>query len=258
MEAEELTRLTIQGAVARLEICREKVLNALSRQVVDELDAHLERLAGEKQVKVLLVWSKDHFAAGADITQMVRCTPEEARAFSFSSTYEKLERLPFPTIAVMEGYALGGGLELALACDMRIAAEDARMGLPEITLGIMPGAGGTVRLPALVGRARAMEMICMGRPVKAQAALDMGLVNLVVPKEQLEEQVDAWCRRITSQSRVALEAAKRSVLQGQAYRLTQQGIAGEAEIWAGLFESHDQKEGMSAFLEKRKPVFQDR
>lgn len=258
MGEERLTRLTIQGAVARLEICREEVLNALSRQVVDELDAHFDRLAGEKGVKVLLVWSLGNFAAGADITQMVHCDPQQARAFSFSSTYEKLAQLPFPTIAVMEGYALGGGLELALACDMRIAAQDARMGLPEITLGIMPGAGGTVRLPALVGRAKAMEMICMGRPVDAQTALAMGLVNLVVPGEELEEQVERWCKRIALQSRVALEAAKRSVLQGQDYRQMQQSIAREGEIWAGLFESYDQREGMTAFLEKRKPVFQDR
>ena len=171
MDKEKLTRLMIEGGVARLEICREKVLNALSRQVVDELDAHLERLAHEKQVKVLLVWSRDNFAAGADITQMVHCSPQQAWEFSFSDTYDKLDKLPIPTIAVIEGYALGGGLELALACDMRIAAEDARMGLPEITLGIMPGAGGTVRLPALVGRNKAMEMICMGRPVKAHEAL---------------------------------------------------------------------------------------
>ena len=229
----------------------------LYQSLLKENKLHSYLVEFDRQVQDTLILTGTD-AAGADITQMVHCSPQQAWEFSFSDTYDKLDKLPIPTIAVIEGYALGGGLELALACDMRIAAEDARMGLPEITLGIMPGAGGTVRLPALVGRNKAMEMICMGRPVKAHEALDMGLVNLVVPKQQLQEQVETWCRRIVSQSRVALEAAKRSVLQGQAYRQIQQGIAGEAEIWAGLFESYDQKEGMSAFLEKRKPAFQDR
>ena len=188
---------------------------------------------------------------------MAECTPEQAKDFVFTATYEKLASLPIPTLAAMEGYALGGGLELALACDLRLASSSAKLGLPEITLGIMPGAGGTVRLACLVGPARAKEMIFMGRPVDAERALQWGLVNAVVPAEEFEAEVAKWTQRVLRQSRVAMTTAKAAVDGGL---LLEPGaaLARETLLWAGLFDSYDQKEGMRAFLEKRKPVFEDR
>lgn len=249
-------RLSIQDGVATLSIHRPEAKNALSREIVDRMDTLLDQAAAEPGVKLLTARSQGDFAAGADIRQMAECTPEQAKAFVFTDTFQKLAALPFPTLAAIEGYALGGGLELALACDFRIASGTAKMGLPEITLGIMPGAGGTVRLARLIGPSRAKEMIFMGRTVDADRALAWGLVNEAVPAEEFESAVQEWQRRLVRQSKTALTTAKAAVERGLALEL-EQALRQETELWSGLFSTHDQKEGMRAFLEKRKPSFSD-
>lgn len=257
MSQPEQVRLTVENGAAVLSIVRPEVKNALSREIVDQIDVLLERVASDSAIKALMIKSGDNFAAGADIRQMVDCTPEQAKAFVFTNTYQKLAALPIPTLAAMEGYALGGGLELALACDLRIASSNAKMGLPEITLGIMPGAGGTVRLARLIGAARAKEMIFTGWAIDANRALEWGLVNEVVPEEEFDAAAQTWLARLTRQSRVALTTAKLAVEEGMSLE-QDAALERETQLWAGLFASYDQKEGMRAFLEKRRPSFLDR
>lgn len=249
---------SVAQGVAVVSIRRPEALNALSREIVDELDALLDTLAADSAVKCLVFYNEKNFAAGADIKAMADCDPAGAAEFSFSPTFNKLAAFPVPTVAAIEGYALGGGLELALCCDIRLCAEGARLGFPEITLGIMPGAGGTVRAPRLLGAGRAMEMIFTGSPLTAQEALHAGLVNRVTAPEELSEAAMKLGRRIAAQSRVALTTAKRTILAGLAAPDVERGVEIEAANWAGLFSSHDQKEGMHAFMEKRKPVYEDR
>ena len=256
MSQSEQVRLNIQGGIATLSIHRPEAKNALSREIVDRIDVLLDQAAADPGIKLLTVRSQGDFAAGADIRQMVDCTPEQAKAFVFTDTFQKLAALPVPTLAAIEGYALGGGLELALACDFRIASSTAKMGLPETTLGIMPGAGGTVRLARLIGPSRAKEMIFMGRAIDAERASTWGLVNESVPAEDFEAAVQEWQRRLIRQSKMALAAAKTAVEQGASMELMQ-ALKQETELWSGLFSTHDQKEVMRAFLEKRKPSFLD-
>lgn len=176
-------RFQIEDGIGRIWVDRPQVLNALSREIIDDLDVLLDEIKDNKNVKVLIVGGEENFAAGADINGMVECNPEEAKAFAFSTTYDKLMNLPIPTIAAIDGYALGGGLEMTLACDIRIATENAKMGLPELGIGIMPGAGGTIRLPRLVGYSKAFEIIALGRQVSAAEAEAIGLVNKVVKRK---------------------------------------------------------------------------
>ena len=162
--------------------------------------------------------------------------------------------MKIPTIAAIEGFALGGGLELALACDMRIAAENAKLGFPEINLGIMPGAGGTVRAARLIGISRAKELIFMGSNISAQQALAIGLINAAVPQDEVKSTALKWAERIAQKGTVAVRTAKRTI-DAAAETNVLNGVEIEASNWASLFNTEDQKEGMRAFLEKRKPVY---
>ena len=240
------------GVIGVLKINRPKAFNALSREVVDLIDEKLELIKADEEVRALIVTSDGNFAAGADIVAMVELGPEEARKFLFSETFNKLENLGIPTIAAICGYALGGGLELALTCDFRIASEDAKVGLPEITLGIMPGAGGTIRLPRLIGEAKAKEMIMLGGQIKADEALRVGLVSKVVPKEELFDEAMKLAEKLATRPKLALKAAKESINYGKAQAAA---IDNEADIWSSLFATQDQKEGMRAFVDKRKPQY---
>ncbi len=240
------------GVVGVLKINRPKAFNALSREVVDLIDEKLELIKADEEVRALIITSDGNFAAGADIVAMVELQPEEARKFLFSATFNKLENLGIPTIAAICGYALGGGLELALTCDFRIAADNAKVGLPEITLGIMPGAGGTVRLPRLIGEAKAKEMIMLGGQIKADEALNIGLVSKVVPKEELFDEAMKLANKLAERPKLALKAAKESINNGKAQLAA---IDKEADIWSSLFATQDQKEGMRAFVDKRKPNY---
>lgn len=235
-------------------INRPEALNALNRVIVDELDSVVEEIARDKQIRTaVFTGGESHFVAGADIKEMMNGTPEFARAFSFKDTYSKIEALEIPTIAAIAGFALGGGMELALTCDFRIAKSNARLGLPEITLGIFPGAGGTQRLPRLIGMARAKEMIMLGGIVDAATALSYGLVNWVVEDSLLEEALKV-AGKLAKLPPIAMRQAKQLIQQGWDSDL-KTGMEFEAVAWTSLFASEDQKEGMKAFLEKRKAVF---
>ena len=250
---EKWIKTTAENGVAVLSINRPEVLNALSRQVIDEIDAFVTGL--DTSTRVLLIYSERNFAAGADIKEMMGCGREEARRFLFSPTYQKISALEIPTIAAIDGYALGGGLELALCCDIRIASDRAKLGFPEINLGIMPGAGGTVRAPRTLGYSLGLEMILTGEPVRVERALQIGLVNRVVPQEVLFPETMRLAAVLAGKAPVAVRTAKAMIRRG-AEMPEAEAIAIEAEKWSDLFETADQKEGMRAFTENRKPVFQ--
>lgn len=245
----------VENGVALLSVDRPEALNALSREIVDEIDGQITALGEDPSVRVLLICSERNFAAGADIKDMMRCTEEEAAAFSFSPTYHKIARLKIPTIAAIDGFALGGGLELALACDFRIASDRAKLGFPEINLGIMPGAGGTIRAARLIGVSAAMELILTGRMIKADRAQALGLVNRVVPAEQLFAEAAAFAEELARKAPVALASAKETILRGARIPDAEEAVALEGKNWAALFATQDQKEGMQAFAEKRDPKF---
>jgi len=244
-----------KNGVAIISVDRPEALNALNREIIDDLEKRIDDIAENENIRVLVIGGAENFAAGADIKGMVECDPEEAKAFTFNSCYNKIMNLSIPSIAAIDGYALGGGMELALCCDLRIAAETAKVGFPEINLGIMPGAGGTIRTPRLIGYAKACELILMGNQVSAAEAEMIGLVNLVVPKEQLMETAMKWAEKLAKKAPVALAAAKKMIRTGLTMPTIEEGVAYEADAWAKLFSTEDQKEGMRAFLEKRKPEF---
>ncbi len=247
-----------EGHVAVLSVVRPEALNALSREIVDEMDVVLEELKKDSDVYCLIFHSEKNFAAGADIKKMADCNEEEAKAFCFSPVYDKIAEFPIPTIAAIEGYALGGGFELALCADIRIAGESAKVGFPEVTLGIFPGAGGTIRAPKLIGPALAMELIFTGEQIGAQRALDMGLVNRVVPDENVLEEAMKLAGKIAKRGPVAVRMVKDVIIKGLQMGDVKDGTAYEAQQWAKLFNTYDQKEGMHAFMEKRRPSFENR
>lgn len=245
----------IKKQIGIIYIRRPESLNALNRQTVKELDQLLKQIRGNKEIRALIMGSKENFAAGADIREMVRCDRDEARNFSFSNTFNALENLKIPTIAAIDGYALGGGLELALACDLRIASQTAKLGFPEINLGIMPGAGGTIRTPRLLGEARAKEMIFLGEVINGIKAEQLGLVNKAVPKENLMETAEAWAEKLIEKAPLALLKAKETIDAGISISSKYEALEFEREKWSSLFDTDDQHEGMMAFLEKRSPCY---
>jgi len=251
----ENIQFAVSGTTAVVMLNRPKAMNALNRALVDELDHAVEQIAKDPAISAVVLSGEKNFAAGADITSMVEMDPEAAKAFAFTPTYQKIEDLPKPTIAAISGFALGGGLELALACDIRIAGSDAKLAFPEINIGIFPGAGGTQRLPRLVGPARAKELIFLGTTLDAQKALAYGLVNSIA-----DDPLDAAMKmavKLAGKPAVALARAKECInLTAESH--LRQGLRTEAEKWGSLFTTADQKEGMRAFLEKRKPVYTGR
>jgi len=252
----EFVRLDVDGAVATIRLDRPPA-NAISRQVSDELrDAVLE--AGERDdVRAMVVWGGPKiFAAGADIKDMVGWGPEEVRPVvsALGDALVVLEEVPKLTMAAIEGYCLGGGCELAVACDFRFAAQDAELGQPEIALGIIPGAGGTQRLPRLVGHARARELVYSGRRVGADEALRIGLVDAVTPPNGAHQVAAEVAGRYARGPTRALAAAKKA-MNAAALGDIRRGLGVERDVFVGLFATEDQKEGMKAFLEKREPEF---
>lgn len=247
-----------ENGIAIMSVERPEALNALSRDIVDEMDVLIEELKKDDDIRCLILHSDKNFAAGADIKGMVNCNEQEAAAFVFSPTYNKIADLPIPVIAAIEGYALGGGMELAMTADIRIAGESAKMGFPETTLGIMPGAGGTIRAPRVVGEAFAKELIFTGDAVSADRALAMGLVNRVVADEEVLEAAVKMAGRIAKRGPVAIRVAKETIRAGLEETDQNKAIDIEAANWAKLFNTEDQKEGMTAFIEKRKPVYKNK
>jgi enoyl-CoA hydratase/carnithine racemase len=236
-------------------------MNALNAQVQEEIRAVSAEATENDAVRAVVVYGGEKvFAAGADIKQMTDMTHADMRERSgaLSSSLTSLTRIPKPVVAAINGYALGGGCEVALACDWRVASVDAKLGLPEITLGIIPGAGGTQRLPRLVGPAKAKELIMSGRFVGAEEALAIGLVDRVVPAgESVYDAAVAFVRPYVNGPAQALRAAKLAVDGGLDLDLDR-ALALESDLFADLFATEDRTEGMTAFVAKRKPNFTGR
>jgi enoyl-CoA hydratase len=251
--------LTRIDEIAILTLDRPEALNALSFSLLRDLAAALDEIAGS-DVRALLITGAGAraFCAGADIRELMGRSLQAARegAAYGQATFAKLDSLPMPSIALVNGYAFGGGLELALACSFRIAAPTAKLGLPEIKLGLIPGYGGTQRLPRLIGEARALDMILTGRTVAAAEALAIGLVSRVAEGD-LVEAGKSFAREMTGYSLPALRLARDAVHRGLQTTL-HEGLAIEADLNTLAFQTADAAEGMAAFLEKRKPVFRDR
>ena len=240
-----------EGRVAVISIERPEALNALSRQIIDEIEGLVETVEEDGEIGSIVFYSEKNFAAGADIKAMMDLSVEEAKEFSFVRVMSKIRKLEIPTIAAIEGYALGGGLELALTCDLRLAAETAKMGFPEINLGIMPGAGGTIAAPRLIGAAKAKELIFTGRTVSAEEAVQMGLINYSVSADSVREEALRLAKRLVEKAPVAMRMAKESIDRGLQAGSMDEGLEIELELWSRLFATEDQKEGMAAFVEKR-------
>jgi enoyl-CoA hydratase len=246
---DELTLLTLDRAA---------VLNALNFELLRDLGVALDRVASGDARALLVTGAGDRaFCAGADIKELMgRSLRAQREGTAFGQTVlAKLDALPIPSIALINGYAFGGGLELALACTFRLAGPTARLGLPEIKLGLIPGYGGTQRLPRLIGEARALEMILTGRAVEAEEAKRIGLVNRIVDGDLIEAG-KSFAREMTGYSLSALGLARDAVHRGLAFPL-KEGLEIEADLNTLAFQTADAVEGMLAFLEKRKPVFRD-
>jgi enoyl-CoA hydratase len=244
-------------AVATLTLNRPDKLNALNEELLKELSRAIDELSGGvARCAILTGAGEKAFAAGADIAAMKDLAPAEALRFAMLGhrVARAIEDAPFPVIAAVNGFALGGGCELALACDFIYASEKAKFGQPEVNLGVIPGFGGTQRLARRVGPARAREICMTGDPLGAEEALRIGLVNRVLPGEQLLPQALEAARKIASKAPLAIAAVRRAVLRGADAPLTTANEL-EATAFSALFGSADQKEGMGAFLEKRAPRF---
>ncbi|MBT3028758.1 MAG: enoyl-CoA hydratase/isomerase family protein [Candidatus Thiodiazotropha sp. (ex Ctena orbiculata)] len=249
---------SIAEGIYLLTLNRPASLNALNSETFTELAHALEQVAGNDEARVLLITGAGEkaFVAGADISEMQMMTAVEAMALSQAAlkVFRQLELLPIPVIALVNGYCLGGGCELALACDWIIASENAVFGQPEVNLGITPGFGGTQRLSRLIGPARAMEMIVSGRHVKAVEALSWGLVNHVYPQDRLMQEALSMAELICQKGPLAVHLSKQAIVRGRDLELDS-ACQIESQAFGLCFSSDDQKEGMTAFLEKRKPVF---
>jgi enoyl-CoA hydratase len=244
--------------VALLRFNRPKQLNALNGEVMDELCGALEALDRDDAIRVMVVTGNERaFAAGADIGEMASASPIDMLRGNRIAQWDRVRRIGKPVIAAVAGWCLGGGCELAMTLDLIVAAESARFGQPEINLGVIPGAGGTQRLPRAVGKSTAMEMILTGEPIDAREAHRLGLVSRVVPNELLVEDALALAAKIATRSPLALRMAKEAVNAAYEMSLTE-ALAHERRLFFLLFASEDQKEGMAAFLEKRDPDFKGR
>ena len=225
--------------------------NALNRQMVGEIDSAVTQARSDDKVRAVIVWGgQEVFAAGADIKEMAGLNPVSMYVYieEFQDTFTRLAELPKPTIAAINGYALGGGCELALACDIRIAADDAQLGQPEILLGVMPGAGGSQRLPRLVGGGRAKEIIFTGRFVAAAEACEMGLVNRVEPADGVYEAAVKLAERLSAGPPIALRMAKQAIDRGMQTDITS-GLVIERQAFSALFATEDQQMGMESFVQ---------
>ncbi|HOV85603.1 MAG TPA: enoyl-CoA hydratase-related protein [Syntrophobacteraceae bacterium] len=249
----------IRDGVGILTFNRPKALNALNVETLEELNDVLDRVREDDAVRVLILTGSGEkaFVAGADISEFPRMNALQAHRFAErgQEIFSKLEELPKPVIACVNGFALGGGCELAMSCDFIYASSLARFGQPEINLGLIPGFGGTQRLPRLIGRAKAKELCMTGEMIDAQQAMELGLAARVFPPEQLMEETLKVARLLASRSPVALRALKHAIDRGWDLDL-RNGCSLEAESFGLCFSSQDMREGVAAFLEKRKPNFQ--
>ncbi|WP_328461763.1 enoyl-CoA hydratase-related protein [Actinoplanes sp. NBC_00393] len=255
----EFVRLEIADGIGTIRLDRPP-MNALNVQVQEELRAAAQALSDDASVRAVIVYGGEKvFAAGADITEFATVSYPDmvARAGALSSAIDSIARIPKPVVAAITGYALGGGCELALACDWRVVAEDAKLGQPEIKLGLIPGAGGTQRLARLVGPARSKDLIFSGRMVDSDEALRIGLADRVVPAAEVYSTAVELVRPYLTGPAFALRAAKQAIDGGLSVDLAA-GLALESHLFAGLFATDDRLEGTAAFVEKRRPKFTGR
>ncbi|MFQ5837262.1 MAG: enoyl-CoA hydratase/isomerase family protein [Thermoplasmata archaeon] len=249
-----------EGPLAFITFNRPKVLNAMNQRTKEEVLSALEELEADDGVKVVIFRGAGEkaFVAGADVKEFVGRRPidqrEDRRQLGF---YEAIAAFPKPVIAMIRGYCLGGGCELILACDIRVASGDAKIGQPEINLGLIPGGGGSQRLPRLVGEGKALQLILTGDMISGEEAKAIGLVEEVYPAEELEERTREMAMRIAGKSPIALRLAKEAVRAASNMNLTA-GLEYEATLFSLLFSTEDKEEGVKAFLEKRKPSFKGR
>jgi enoyl-CoA hydratase len=245
----------VEDQIAIVTLNRPKALNALNHELMSELVNALEGFDRDENVRVIILTGSERaFAAGADIKEMSEETTMSIMLKDRFSTWDRIRNVKKPLIAAVSGYALGGGCELVMNCDIIIASETAQFGQPEINLGVIPGAGGTQRLTRVVGKHKAMELILTGRPVTAQEAHCLGLVNKIVPVELFLEEAKAMAREIAKKSPIAVALAKESVMKTYDMTITE-GLQFERKNFYMLFSSEDQKEGMKAFMEKRPASF---
>ena len=253
-----LVLLSVEDGIGLMTINRPKALNALNVETLLRLEEVIEECGRRPEVKVLIVTGagEKSFVAGADIGGMLGMGVAEGRAFSElgQRVFGRLEKLPKPVIAAVNGYALGAGTELAVACDIVLASEKARFGQPEINLGVFPGFGGTQRLPRLLGKARAKEIIFSGEPFDAARALAIGLINRICKPEELLDEAKELARTMLSKGMAAIGLAKQAIEAGSEVDF-ENGLIIERHCFAQCFDTKDQKEGMTAFLDKREPKF---
>lgn len=247
-------KLEQQDAVAIVSICRPEALNALNSRVLHELFDLFESIAKQAAIRAIVITGEGRaYVAGADIAEMKDFLREEAYAYAMygQKVFSLIESMPQPVIAAINGYALGGGCELALACDIRIASSKAKFGQPEVGLGITPGFGGTQRLVQAVGLGIAMQMICTGKPIDAQEALRTGLINAVYEPETLLPEAMLLAKLIAGNAPLAVRAAKKSMRIAPDHQLDA-GLAYEAAQFSNCFQTQDQKNAMQAFIDKKK------
>lgn len=252
----EFLNWKVEDGVAIVAINRPPA-NALAQQLIRELDELLTEVEQNDEVRVVLIHGEGRFfSAGADIKEFTSVSsPEQSVELSKNgqTVFERIESFPKPVIAAIHGAALGGGLELAMSCHIRYVAEDAKLGLPEINLGIIPGFGGTQRLPRYVGLGKAAEMIFTGEPISGTEAVEWGLANKAVPQEELLTHALEQAKKIANKSPVSLKAAIHALQYSKSS--SADGFNAEAEQFGAVFQSEDAKEGIQAFIEKRQPVF---
>jgi enoyl-CoA hydratase len=247
-----------QHRVGLVRINRPKALNALNHTILKELMATLEAFDKDENIGAMVITGSDKaFAAGADIKEMVQASAVDMRKSEFIPTFDHIRRIKKPVVAAVSGWALGGGCELALSCDMIVASETAKFGQPEINVGVIPGAGGTQRLARTVGKALTMEMVLNNRTLTAKEALAHGMVNRVVPVERYLDEALQLAGEIANRAPLAVQAGKQAVNLAFETSLTD-GLVDERREFILLFASEDQKEGMAAFIEKRDPDWKGR
>jgi enoyl-CoA hydratase len=246
------------SGVALITVNRPDKLNALSSAVIADLDQAAGEIASDAGIRAAIITGAGAkaFVAGADINELAALTPAEARAYALrgQQVFRKIETLGKPVVAAVNGFALGGGLELAMACTVRFASDNAKMGQPEVKLGIIPGYGGTQRLPRLVGRGRALELLLSGEMMAAEEAHRIGLVNAVVPQAELLNHCRAWLDKVLANAPLALALVQEAVDVGLSSGL-EEGLRFEAAAFGVSAATEDRREGTRAFLEKRRAVF---
>ena len=254
----ETILIETRSRVGLITLNRPKAMNALNNQLMVELMDALDSFDRNDAIRTMVITGNEKaFAAGADIKEMADKSITEMMDSDHIAVFGRIRTIRKPVIAAVSGWALGGGCEVALSCDMIVASDSAKFGLPEVTIGVIPGAGGTQRLTRAVGKAIAMEMILNNRTLNAQEALQFGLVNRLVPVETYLEEALKLADEVASRAPLAIRAAKKMINQSYERTLSE-GLIEEKQVFYNLFASEDQKEGMRAFVEKRKPEWKGR